>query len=207
MAEAAAATAADVALRQERELGRVGAFSDGVFAIAITLLVLNIAVPHVADARLGAAVSKLKDDFIAYAIGFAVIGLYWNGQHKLFSRLSRVTDPILVSNMALLALIGLMPFSSAVIGRYQTALAVAFYAANVGLASLFDGLTEVLAVHAGLEIGVPASRWRAEIRGALIRTFVFLLSIPLAYLVSPRFALWSWLFVLPLGALARRFGD
>jgi uncharacterized membrane protein len=202
-----ASAAANTALRDERELGRVGAFSDAVFAIAITLLVLNIAVPHVPDAELRAAISRLKDDFIAYWIGFAVIGLFWNGNRELFSRLSRVTTPVILSNMGLLALIALMPFTSAVIGRYHTSLAVAIYAANVGLASFFAGLTEVLAGHAGLQIGVPASRWREEIAGSLIRTFVFLLSIPLAYLVSPRFALWSWLFILPLGALANRLAD
>ena len=72
-----------------RELERVNAFSDGVFAIAITLLVLNIEIPTVAGDELGSALSELWDDLLAYVIGFAVIGPFWFGHHRLFSRLAR----------------------------------------------------------------------------------------------------------------------
>ena len=74
-----------------RELDRVAAFSDAVFAITITLLVLNLEVPHVAGAQLSAAISELSDAFVAYAIGFAVMGLFWYEHHRLFSSLARTS--------------------------------------------------------------------------------------------------------------------
>jgi uncharacterized membrane protein len=74
---------------EERELDRVGAFSDGVFAIAITLLVLNIDVPDVAGDDLGDALADLSGDLVTYGIGFAVMGLFWYAHHKLFARRRR----------------------------------------------------------------------------------------------------------------------
>jgi uncharacterized membrane protein len=124
----------------ERELDRVAAFSDGVFAIAITLLVLNLAVPTVPDDQPGHALRALRDDFTAYLIGFAVMGGFWYGHHRLFSRMKRSNPRLVVANLVLLALIGLMPFTTALLGRYDEPLAIAIYAVNVGLASLVDGV-------------------------------------------------------------------
>lgn len=62
---------------ENRELTRVGAFSDGVFAIAIALLALNLEVPDVPGRDLGKAISALGDDLLAYGIGFAVIERFW----------------------------------------------------------------------------------------------------------------------------------
>ena len=94
-----------------------GAFSDGVFAIAITLLVLNIEVPDVPGSDLGSAIADLSQDLVAYGIGFAVIGLFWFEHHKLFASLGRASGRLVVVNTALLALIALMPFTTAVLGR------------------------------------------------------------------------------------------
>jgi uncharacterized membrane protein len=186
----------------QRELDRVGAFSDGVFAIAITLLVLNVEVPKVPEGQLSDALSKFSEDLTVYAIGFAVMGLFWYGHHKLFSRLERSNARLVFANMVLLALIALMPFTTAVLGRYDEPLAVALYAINVGLASLVDGLIEVIAIHDGLE-GERTARARrderAALEGALLRAGVFFGSIAIAYAVSPSLAKWSWLllFVIP----------
>jgi uncharacterized membrane protein len=137
-------------LAEQRELDRVGAFSDGVFAIAITLLVLNIGVPDVPGSELGSAISDLGDAFLAYGIGFAVMGLFWYGHHKLFAKLARSDARLVWVNMLLLAFIALMPFTTAVLGRYDEPLAVTLYALNVGIAALLDGLTEVVATRGRL---------------------------------------------------------
>src|SRR5262249_3721545 len=142
-----------------RELDRVAAFSDGVFAIAITLLVLNIEVPHVPPADLGRAIRNLGDDFEAYAIGFSVMGLFCVGPHKLFARLSHSNTRLVVVNTTLLAFIALMPFTTAVLGRYNEPLAVTLFAVNVGIAMLLDGLTETIPITDGLyEDPPPAVR-------------------------------------------------
>ncbi len=189
---------------EQRELDRVGTFSDGVIAIAITLLVLNLDVPHVAGSELGSALSDLSSAFVAYGIGFAVMGLFWYAHHKLFSRLERSNGRLVLVNMALLALLALMPFTTAVLGRYNEPLAVALYAGNVGLAMLLDGLLEVVAIRDDLFEAQKPRGQRETIARAISRSLVFFVSIPLAYAISPSFAQWFWLLLIALAIPERR---
>jgi uncharacterized membrane protein len=193
---------------ERRELDRVGAFSDGVFAIAITLLVLNIDVPDVPGKDLGSAISDLSDDFVAYGIGFAVIGLFWYEHHKLFASLGRTNGRLVLVNTALLALIALMPFTTAVLGRYDEPLAVALYAGNVGLTIIFGGLMSLVAMGGGLyaepEPDPSGHRRREVVVSAASRALVFLISIPIAYEISESLAKWFWLLLLVLSVPDRR---
>jgi uncharacterized membrane protein len=194
---------------ERRELDRVGAFSDGVFAIAITLLVLNIEVPDVPGSELGSAISDLSDDFVAYGIGFAVIGLFWFEHHRLFALLGRASGRLVVVNTALLALIALMPFTTAVLGRYDEPLAVALYAGNVGLTVLLSGLTTLVAIGDGLYAEplpeqTRSRRRREVIAGVTARALVFFVSIPIAYAISQSLAKWFWLLLLVLTVADRR---
>ena len=195
---------------ERRELDRVGAFSDGVFAIAITLLVLNIEVPDVPGSDLGSAISDLSPDFVAYGIGFAVIGLFWYEHHKLFASLGRTSGRLVLVNTALLALIALMPFTTAVLGRYDEPLAVALYAGNVGLTVIFAGLTALVAIDGRLYAEPDPDRARSRRRAVLIdttaRALVFLLSIPIAYTISQSLAKWFWLLLLVVSVADRRRG-
>lgn len=195
---------------ERRELDRVGAFSDGVFAIAITLLVLNIEVPDVPGSDLGSAISDLSDDFVAYGIGFAVIGLFWYEHHKLFATLGRASGRLVLVNTALLALIALMPFTTAVLGRYDEPLAVALYAGNVGLTVIFAGLTALVAIDGGLYAEPDQDRTRSRRRAVIVdttgRALVFLLSIPIAYTISESLAKWFWLLLLMVSVADRRRG-
>ena len=187
---------------QERELDRVGAFSDGVFAIAITLLVLNIEVPRVPGPDLGAALKDLTGDLVTYGIGFAVMGLFWIGHHKLFSKLRRSDGRLVLINLVLLALIALMPFTTGVLGRYDEPVAVAFYAANVGIALLADGATELIARRDGLLVEQRPG-W-APMIGAAWRALVFFISIPIAYVISPSAAKWFWMLLIVVAFSERR---
>jgi uncharacterized membrane protein len=193
---------------ERRELDRVGAFSDGVFAIAITLLVLNIEVPDVPGRDLGSAISQLHDDVVAYGIGFAVIGLFWYEHHRLFALLGRTNGRLVLVNTALLAFIALMPFTTAVLGRYDEPLAVALYAGNVGLTVILSGLTALVATGGGLYAApVPdatGSRRRELIVDTTARALVFLVSIPIAYAISESLAKWFWLMLLVLSLVDRR---
>ena len=193
---------------ERRELDRVGAFSDGVFAIAITLLVLNIEVPDVPGSDLASAISDLSDDFVAYGIGFAVIGLFWYEHHKLFASLGRASGRLVLVNTALLALIALMPFTTAVLGRYDEPLAVALYAGNVGLTVIFAGLTALVAIDGRLSAEPDPDRTRSRRREVVLdttfRALVFLVSIPIAYAISQSLAKWFWLLLLVLSVVDRR---
>jgi uncharacterized membrane protein len=181
----------------EPEPGPVGyertvAFSDGVFAIAITLLVLGIEVPDVPGADLPAALRALGPSILSYFIGFAVVGLFWIGHHRFFNAVRAFDHRIVLLNLAYLSLIAVMPFTTGVLGNYgDRPAAVAIYAANVAATSLVDAAMTVLALHEGLLVATPRERRGHLVMGLLV-PLVFCASIPIAYL-DTSVAKWSWL--------------
>ena len=98
------------------EFDRAAFFSDAVYAIAMTLLVVGIGVPHVSDAHLGRALSNLDDSIVSFFIGFFVLGYYWISHHQMFSQLRAVNTPLLVVNLVYLAVIAFLPFPTAIVG-------------------------------------------------------------------------------------------
>lgn len=94
--------------------GRLEAFSDGVIAIIITIMVLEIKVPH--DATIEALI-KLIPVFISYVISFIYVGIYWNNHHHLFQSVKSVNGKVLWSNLFLLFWLSLIPFSSGWMGE------------------------------------------------------------------------------------------
>jgi uncharacterized membrane protein len=130
----------DGAPRRLSESNRVEAFSDGVFAIAITLLVLELAIPKAAG-QVGADLIAEWVSYVAYLAAFANIGVLWMGHHTVFSRIRAVDAGLLWRNLVLLLTVSVVPFPTAVIAsayRIGTtadqAAAVVAYAA-VGVAS------------------------------------------------------------------------
>jgi uncharacterized membrane protein len=119
----------------EVEFNRIVAFSDGVFAIAMTLLVLGLTIPSgVTD--LTRALLDDKGDFLAYAISFAVLARYWLAHHRFFSALERFDRRLMGLNLFYLAWIALVPFSSQVLGDYgEKTDAAVLYAINMILVS------------------------------------------------------------------------
>nr|MBA3301869.1 DUF1211 domain-containing protein [Thermoleophilaceae bacterium] len=90
--------------RREYDLNRTTAFSDGVFAIAITLLVLNVEI-GTNEPALGEALSALLPEIFSYALSFAVIGRYWVLHHRLFGDLEGVDGRLTTLNLAFLAFV------------------------------------------------------------------------------------------------------
>ncbi|CAM3127565.1 DUF1211 domain-containing protein [Sphingomonas antarctica] len=123
----------------DHPLERLIFFSDAVFAIAITLLVIEIHVPDVADARAaggyGNVLLETTPSFFAFLISFAVIARFWAGHHAAFSMRARFDKSLLIPNFILLLCIAFMPFSTAFLaknlGQFVPAL---FY--NVSLLAL-----------------------------------------------------------------------
>ncbi len=101
---------------------RFEAASDGVFAIAITLLVLGLAVPagsqFAAEPELISALRALWPSFLAYALSFAVIGIMWNNHHMLFRTVERIDRTTWLLNLLLLGITAFIPFSTAVLGAH-----------------------------------------------------------------------------------------
>jgi uncharacterized membrane protein len=93
--------------------GRLEAFSDGVIAILITIMVLEFPHPHGADF---AALWEIRDKFVSYALSFAFLGIYWNNHHHMLQAVRHVDGRILWANMLLLFWLSLVPFTTAWIG-------------------------------------------------------------------------------------------
>lgn len=102
-----------------KETGRVEAFSDGVFAIAMTLLVLNIKVPTASrPGELGVLLWQQWPSYLAFVISFAFIGIMWVNHHRLFLQIRRIDHMLLVLNGALLLGVTAVPFPTAVLAQY-----------------------------------------------------------------------------------------
>jgi len=102
-----------------KETGRVEAFSDGVFAIAMTLLVLNVKVPNTEQpGQLGSLLWQQWPSYLAFVISFAFIGIMWVNHHRLFVHIRRIDHMLLVLNGALLLGVTAVPFPTAVLAQY-----------------------------------------------------------------------------------------
>lgn len=124
------------------ETARVEAFSDGVFAIAITLLVLELRLPaDVRDGALGAELLKLWPSYLAFLASFVTIGVIWMNHHRLFTMIRRSDQRLLVVNGLLLLGVSIVPFPTAVvaqfIGRPDERLAAMLYSGLFVVLSLF----------------------------------------------------------------------
>src|SRR5436190_9845326 len=127
-------------VRGSEEFSRVLGFSDGVFAIAMTLPVVGIAIPTLSD---GGDVGQLADalndrvaNFVSFFISFAVIGRYWAAHHQFFARLARIDNGMIAINLVYLAFIAFLPFPTGLLGKYfENPLSVALYAVVVAIVS------------------------------------------------------------------------
>src|SRR4051812_27919668 len=124
---------------------RVEAFSDGVFAFAITVLVLALGVPEVGT-PLGPALLRLWPNYLAYAMSFVVIGAIWINHHAMFRHISRADPWVLLLNLLQLLFVAFLPFPTAVLARAFSSgvdepIATAFYGATLAVLGLFVALT------------------------------------------------------------------
>ena len=175
----------DARSKDEKETGRVEAFSDGVIAIAVTLLILEIKVPSTADvASVGllAKLFQLWPSFLAFVTSFGTILVMWVNHHRIF-RLVRTTDyPFLYWNGLLLLTITFVPFPTALLAEHlagpEASTATAFYAASSVLIALaFNGVWRHLRRHPHL---LFAAADPTEIKG-ISRQYRF---GPLLYLIA-----------------------
>ncbi|WP_395751947.1 TMEM175 family protein [Prosthecobacter sp.] len=100
------------------ETNRLEAFSDGVLAIIITIMVLELKVPHGADLE---ALKPLLPVFLSYVLSFIYVGIYWNNHHHLLKACRRVTGPIMWANLHLLFWLSLFPFATGWMGENHVA--------------------------------------------------------------------------------------
>ncbi len=190
----------------EVEFGRIVAFSDGVFSIAITLLVLNLGIDKgLTEGQIDNALWDQREMFLAYGISFAVIGRFWLVHHRFFSEVNAFDGRMIGLNLLYLGWIVLIPFSSEVLGEYGgSTTAVVIYSVNLAVVVLLGLLMSVDARRRGLTKIDDRTHRENQIRATYIAG-IFLLSIPVA-LVAPTLAPWLWLvlFIDPASRLAGR---
>ncbi|HEY2479532.1 MAG TPA: TMEM175 family protein [Solirubrobacterales bacterium] len=177
----------------EVEFSRIVAFSDGVFSIAITLLVLNIKIdPGLPSDKLAHELLDQHEQLLAYAISFAVIARFWVVHHSFFSEVTAFDGRLIALNMLYLGWLVLIPFSSQVLGEYGGQLAaVIVYSANLTGVVLIGQWMAWDARRAGLTKIDAETAAENLFRGAFIAA-VFLLSIVVA-LFDASIAPFCWL--------------
>ncbi|HLN73776.1 MAG TPA: TMEM175 family protein [Prolixibacteraceae bacterium] len=125
--------------------GRLEAFSDGVLAIVITIMVLELVAPE------GSEFSDLKPlypKFLSYLLSFVYLGIYWNNHHHLFQAIERVNGKILWANLTLLFILSLIPFTTAWMGENHFAKnPVALYGINLLLSAVSFLILEKAAIN------------------------------------------------------------
>jgi uncharacterized membrane protein len=157
---------------------RLEAFSDGVFAILITILVLELKIPHGADWE---SLRPMIPVFLTYVLSFIYIGIYWNNHHHMLYATDKINGKILWANMHLLFWLSLVPFTTGWMGENHFApLPTAVYGAVLLLAAIAYYILQQLIIaqqgkHSKLEAAVGK-----DIKGK-ISPLVYIVAIPLAF--------------------------
>ena len=137
------------------QLERIVFFSDAVFAIAITLLIIEVKVPHLEHAESQRdfliALVRLIPNFVGYFFSFLVIGAYWIGHHKIYGHIVNWNYGLIWRNVLFLMAIAFMPFATAFFSEYPTTLVpISFYATVFALAGILEILLWRYAIKTGL---------------------------------------------------------
>ena len=185
---------------QPLEFERIVSLSDGIFGFAMTLLVVSLVVPGgLPPGELAEAVASLFPSFLYLGIAFAVLGSAWYQHHRLFSYVQRANVRLIALNLALLATVVVVPFPHHVLSQYPLEpLAYALYAAALGAVLVMDSAMWVYASRAALfRTRLPAAALRAELIRGLVPISVFILSVPLAFVLVELTSL-LWILLLPI---------
>jgi uncharacterized membrane protein len=171
--------------------GRLEAFSDAVIAIVITILVLELEVPHEPDL---AALGDVVPVFLTYILSFVYLGIYWNNHHHMMVLTQRVNGRILWANLHLLFWLSLVPFTTAWMGETDFAESpTAVYGADLLLAAIaYFILQTAIIAEEGPDSGLRAALGR-DLKGK-VSPLLYLAAIPLAF-VSPWIALGLYVLV------------
>jgi TMEM175 potassium channel family protein len=164
--------------------GRLEAFSDGVIAIIITIMVLELKIPHEAGVD---ALRPLLPILLSYVLSFVYIGIYWNNHHHLFQAVRQVNGRILWANMNLLFWLSLIPFVTGWMGEnHFAAWPVALYGMVLLLAGIaYVILTRILVIYHGGD-SVLATAVGRDFKGK-VSIALYAVAIPLSF-VNPLFA-------------------
>ena len=200
-------------LRKEFQLERMILFSDAVFAIAITLLVIEIKIPgkeelggSVSDQSILNALGHLIPKFIGFLVSFMLIGLYWTVHHRMFGFVTSYSRKLLVLNLVFLFFVALMPFSTGFYSEYagadfyrqQLKVTMTFYVLNFCCMGFLNYVMWSYIVNPKNKVAEPPmeplTAKLAKSR-SLVVPIIFLLMLPVAYFTNVIFAAYMPMFI------------
>src|SRR6478736_3374410 len=211
-------------LRKEFQLERLIMFSDAVFAIAITLLVIEIKIPDkeflkehggLSDATILNGLSHLVPKFIGFLISFLLIGLYWSIHHRMFGFVTSYTRKLLMLNLLFLFFIALMPFSTGFYSEYagkelikeQLKVPMTFYVLNYSIAGFVNYFMWIYIANPANKVAEPPLDPEvaalAKMRSLLVPS-MFLLMLVIAYFTNVLFAVYIPMFIPIVMMLAKK---
>jgi uncharacterized membrane protein len=187
---------------------RLEAFSDGVIAIIITIMVLELRIPEGAD---WAALHPIVPVFITYVLSFVFLGIYWSNHHHLLHTVDRITGGILWANLHLLFWLSLTPFATGWMGRNNFApLPTAMY----GAVLLLSSLAYTILVRTIIAAQGPGSRLKAAVGGDAkgnLSLAMYVAAIPLAFvnrwIAYAIYVIVALMWLVPDRRIERRVGD
>lgn len=191
--------AGEVRSERDGEVGRLISLSDGVFAFAMTLLIVSVEVPQMTDdaarAHLHRDLADLWPQVLSYIIGFLVIGSLWTSHRRFFSRVRDYDDRLVKLNIVLLMFVAFLPFPTEILGQYGF---LAFPAILYGIIIVTISVLSILIIDhldGHRELMTREGRGfdfaRAKVRH-LVTALFFLLSIPVS-LLAPGYGQVFWI--------------
>ena len=190
----------------EKVLGRILAFSDGVFAIAILLLLIDIRLPaNISTTDLGPALWSLWPNYLAFFISFVVIGLYWSAHVRIFREIERYDWVLVWLNLLYLFFIVIIPFATSVLSTHFAKLSVIVYAAIIACAGYMNTVVRIYAVkgHRLISDKFGNAYIKRAILLSLIAPIGFTISIGLAFL-NPSVSQYFWIAMLIVHIIFQR---
>jgi uncharacterized membrane protein len=186
--------------------GRMEAFSDGVIAILITIMVLELKVPHGIDA---AALAPLVPAFLSYVMSFIFLGIYWNNHHHLLQAIKHVDGRVLWANLHLLFWLSLVPVVTGWMGENEFA---SWPVALYGVVMLGAAIAYFILTHALISLhgrdSVLATALGRDFKGK-VSVVIYAVAIPLSFENSwsacALYALVAVMWLIRTAALRRRF--
>ena len=189
-------------------VGRIEAFSDGVVAIIITIMVLEL---HPPISERMEQLWTLWPVFLAYILSYAYVAIYWVNHHRMFAHAAHVSNALLWSNILLLFTLSLIPFSTSYLGEHHFGRgATILYLATLLLPSVAYAWLQRIIRCTGRQTEAAIAYHRQSLRKGALSTILYLLGIPFTF-VSPWLGiacagLVALLWILPSSRLERLFG-
>ena len=179
---------------------RLEALSDGVFAIAMTLLILDIKIPHsVAPGHLAEDLAKDSHAWISFVVTFFLTSIFWSFQHRVFDLVERATRATLIPTFIFLGFVSVLPFSTSLWGHYiREPLAFSLYFANqFAIAATLTIKLEIARAHRNMRLSLAADLMRFRL---YMVSLIMLTGAVMSFVVPLE---WLWPFPMALGLAGR----